>query len=439
MKKYIDNNSLSNYKFNINGLRAIIFIGVVSSLASIGFLVIGGQLSVGFKIFLNLIWFPFIGLGYCVSAIALGFNIYTDKHLTFKQYIYKNKLFYFYFYIAAFIIILIFVITLVILQNKNDKLLELGITALKEIEKDQVIGWGTDPYKWYGYIFLYTLFPTQNYNIIGTSFIVSLFWFNLFGFLIINFLNKSGFAANTLLIVTLISYCFFTHISSLIANEFPTIGMDNPWLSKIHRYSSFINTISLFYFGLYMRKYMRIWKFKFSVLMLSILTAIAIVAQTILDFKTNRINKYNFALASGYASPLIFLLSWLWINSCVGFNLESKTTKNKFINSFNKFSKHIGFCYPLWFQLAGWTSRFIYGYLILHIIFGIDVEPAWYPLTLLRFATNQDTNNILFSFLIIFNVIVIPFMYYLPAKYLLKALNKIDTYIQNKRKNKISL
>lgn len=55
MTKYIENNALSTYTFNPKGLKAIIFIGVFSSLISIGFLVIGGDVSLGFKVFFNFI------------------------------------------------------------------------------------------------------------------------------------------------------------------------------------------------------------------------------------------------------------------------------------------------------------------------------------------------------------------------------------------------
>ncbi|WP_027121849.1 hypothetical protein [[Mycoplasma] imitans] len=435
MTKYIENNALSTYKFNPRGLKAIIFIGVFSSLVSIGFLMIGGDVSPGFKVFFNFIWYPFVGLGYCISAIAIGFDVYTHKHLTFKQYIYKNRFFYFCFYTCAIISIIIFIITLTILRNRNDNLVQLGILANKN---DPLLGWGTNPKNWYGFVFLYTLLPLANYNVIGTTFVVTLFWFNLFGFLIINFLNKFGFFWNTLLIVILVTYCFFTHICLSIATENEAVGKANPWLFEVFRYSGIINTMTLFYFGLYMRKYIRIWKFKFSLITLGVLTLSAIVIQTVLDFTYYKKIVFDFILANAYASPLILILSWLWLNTFLGYNTNDKRSNSKFINQFNKLTNHIGFCYPLWFQLVGWTSTFVFGYLFINIIGKVDINPSWYQSIKLSFKLSAEQNNSVFVSLIFFNLIIIPAVYYYPAKFMVFALRKIDQGIANKRESKVN-
>ncbi|QMT98377.1 hypothetical protein H3143_02640 [Mycoplasma tullyi] len=434
MTKYIENNALSTYTFNPRGLKAIIFIGVFSSLISIGFLVIGGDVSLGFKVFFNFIWYPFIGLGYCISALAIGFDVYTHKHLTFKQYIYKNRFFYFCFYTCAFLSIIIFIITLSVLRSQNSPLVDLGILANK---KDPLLGWGTNPKNWYGFVFLYTLVPLVNYNIIGTTFVATLFWFNLFGFLIINFLNKAGFFWNTFLIVILVAYCFFSHLCLSVATENTEIAHKNPWLFEVFRYSGFINTMTLFYFGLYMRKYMRIWKFKFSVTTLVVLTVAAIVAQTVLDFTYYKKITFDFVFANAYASPLILILSWLWLNTCLGYNLDNKKTKSRFIGHFNKFTHHINFCYPIWFQLAGWTSTFVFGYLFINIIAGVDINPSWYQTLKLSFKLNADQNNAIFISLMIFNMFVIPVAYYYPSKFMLYALKKIDQKVELRRNNQL--
>ncbi|ADC31235.1 hypothetical domain protein [Mycoplasmoides gallisepticum str. F] len=435
MTKYIENNELSTYTFNPRGLKAIIFIGVFSSLISIGFLVICGDVSLGFKVFFNFIWYPFIGLGYCISALAIGFDVYTHRHLTFKQYVYKNRFFYLCFYSCAVISIIVFIITLSVLRSTNSHLVELGVLANKN---DPLLGWGTNPKNWYGFVFLYTLVPLANYNVIGTTFVVTLFWFNLFGFLIINFLNRVGFFWNTFLIVILVTYCFFSHLSLSVATENTEIGKNNPWLFEVFRYSGIINTMTLFYFGLYMRKYMRIWKFKCSVTTLVVLIVSAIVAQTVLDFTYYKKIAFDFILANAYASPLILILSWLWLNTFLGYNLESKKTKSKFIHQFNRFTNHIGFCYPIWFQLVGWTSTFIFGYLFINIIAKVDINPSWYQGLRLSFKLNADQNNAIFISLMFFNMFVVPVAYYYPAKFMVYLLNKIDHKIRTKRKNKLN-
>ncbi|QZX48966.1 hypothetical protein [Mycoplasma sp. E35C] len=434
MNKYLDNDSISSYKYNPRGLKTIAFIGVISSLISIGFLVIGGEFSPGFKTFMNFIWYPFVGLGYCVSGIALGFNYYNNKHQSFKSWVYGHRRFFFYFYIIAFFVIITFLISLAILQKNNHNLVKLGILINT---KHPDLGWTNNPNNWYGFIFLYTLIPLQNFNIIGTTFIVSLFWFNIFGFLLVNFLNKYGFKWNTLLLVILVMYCFFTHISDEIAKHNAWIKTNQPWMSEIKRFSAFINTVTLFYFGLYMRKYMRIWKFKYSVSLLTIITITFIIVQTILDFVWYKKFNLNFVLASGIASPGTILLSWLWVNSCVGFNLTNNKTQNRFINFSNNFINHVSaFSYPFWFQMAGISGRFIYGYLIINLLVGIPVKEAWYPRILLVFETKPYQNDYIFSFLIIFMMIIVPFIYYWLAKYLNILMLKIDNLVARKTNSK---
>ncbi|QZX48968.1 hypothetical protein [Mycoplasma sp. E35C] len=437
MKKYLDNDSITNYKFNPRGLNAIVFIGVIGSLISIGFLVINGDVSPGFKMFMNIIWYPLVGVGYCISAFGIGFSFYSNKKQRFKQYVYNNKRFFFYFYTCAVIVIIIFLITLGILQKNNDNLIQLGILANKIDPKH---GWTDNPNNWYGFIFLYILIPTQNYNILGTAFIVSLFWFSLFGYLINNFLNKYGFAINTTIIVILLAFVFFNHISFEIANSNPELANKNTWLRNVFLYSQFPNTIILFYIGMYIRRYVRIWKFKPSVIWLSILTIAGIVGQILMDYLYyKQFSLYNFNLANGVASPLIVVLSWLWLNAFLSYNLDDKQTNNKFIHCCNKLNDHLIMAYSFWFILVGWSARFIYGYLFVHIFANVPVNVAWYPRSMLTFKTTAQQNDYIFSFLIIFVVIVVPLVYYWPAKYLSILLDKIDRWRINKKQAKVNV
>lgn len=117
---------------------------------------------------------------------------------------------------------------------------------------------------------------------------------------------------------------------------------------------------------------------------------------------------------------------------------REQKTKSKFIHQFNRFTNHIGFCYPIWFQLVGWTSTFIFGYLFINIIAKVDINPSWYQGLRLSFKLNADQNNAIFISLMFFNMFVVPVAYYYPAKFMVYLLNKIDHKIRTKRKNKLN-
>lgn len=350
----------------------------LSSIISIVLLQFVPNYSESFKIFLNLFWYPSVNIGLTTSGFIIGYDFYTKYHISWKNWIKNFKEYYLSYYFYAFLIIIVGLISFAIIQNTGN--LELyksqnSNNLLYEIN----YGWSNNSNNWYGFIFLYSLIPTQNFYILGTTFVVTFFFFILLAPFIFNFMNKIKYSNCTIFVFALgFISCFLSTWSSLF-NSIPQFRNNLPWFQNVNMFTNWIQISFLFIFGFYIRKYTKIipWKIALTIFIILVISFFSI--ETTLDFvlkdlgkNINLPNNFNvFYLGAGICTIPIIILSYLFLNICAQY--KSYKMPSSFVNKMNVFNEKNQKYIPDQFMLVGISTRMIYGILFLKIILNQDV------------------------------------------------------------------
>ena len=380
---WCDSYSNSHKHPNIVALNFSRLYLLLVSVISIVLLQFTPHYSESFKIFLNFIWFPGVNLGLTASGFILGYDFYTEYHISWKKWMREKLSFYITYYFYAICVIIVGVISLAIMQNTN---FELSIYNAPLVNNNFLstinYGWTTNPNAWYGFIALYSLIPLSNFYIIGTLFVVTLFFFLIFAPFIFNFMNKISFSWCTTFftIFTLIA-CFLSTWSDVFAVN-PNFRESFSQYTYVNLFTNWFLIFYLFIAGFYIRKYTKIIPWKIALLIFLSLSLIYFSVETGLDFLfqnlkgSNQIsNEFNvFYLGTGICSLPNLVMSYLFLNIFATYRSRKKLTyKAKKLILFAETSqKHISDQ----FILIGVCSRFFLGIILFKVLLNYDISSA---------------------------------------------------------------
>ncbi len=241
-------------------------------------------------------------------------------------------------------------------------------------------GWTADANNWYGFIFLYTLVPTQNFYVLGTIFVVTFFYFMIFAPFVFNFMNRISFGSCTAFVCALgLVACFLSTWSDVFFAD-PNLQAMHPWFGNVTLFTNWFLLSFMFVFGFYMRKYTKVIPWRIALAMFGGFCALLFAAETAMDYayaslgsEVGMANGFNaYYLGGGICSLPILLLSYLFINVCASYC--SAKTPRPFVAAMNSFNESHQKYIPEQFIMVGIASRMIYGVLFLKVILGLDVR-----------------------------------------------------------------
>ncbi|WP_033159889.1 hypothetical protein [Mycoplasmoides alvi] len=423
-----DRYSCTHKKPNPIGLNFARMYLLFVSVVSIVLLQFTPNYSASFKIFLNFIWYPGLSIGLTASGFILGYDFYTDKHIFWKEWMKKQIPFYFSYYFYATLTIIIGVLTFLIIQNTH-----LNLSTYIAPKNDNNFlsqinyGWTDNISNWYGFLILYTLIPMQNFYILGTIFVVTLFFFLFFAPFIFNFLNKISFSSCTTLIVifTLIACFLSTWSDVFVAN--PKFREDIPEYSYINLFTNWFLIFYLFLAGFYIRKYTKVIPWKIALIIFVIFSLICFSLETWLDFWyynlssiNGLINGFNvFYIGANICSLPTLILSYLFLNIVSSYN--SFKTKSNFLVKINHFNEINQKFISDQFMLVGLLTRLFIGILFFKITFNLDLSVNSNQNLLVGNSINKEW----WGWLLIFVSLVVIFFVYLISNLKKEFIRKI--------------
>lgn len=346
----------------------------ITSLICIVTLQFQAYYSPGFKVFLNLIWYPGINIGLTTLAFGIGYDYFTPYKIRWKIWMRQHSNFYCSYYFYAFLIIVVGWISFGIASSSNDAFFSgtdsIGLMTNNGLANSNY-GWTNDVNLRYLFIVIYSLIPLQNFFILGTVFVVTWFFFIFFAPFIFNKMNKMNFRSNSLIIIFLLIISWFLSMWGQVFSYSGSLRGQIPWYQYMTQYSGWIIILSFFLTGFYIRKYLEIIPWKIALLAFSILALVFFGVETGLDYHFDNFN--NFYLGAGIASAPILILSFLALNIFTGFTTK-KQKKSKFVLGINQFFEYSQYYITDQFLLMGIATRMILGVLIMHYIAGVDIQ-----------------------------------------------------------------
>lgn len=337
-----------------------------------------------FKVFLNLFWYPCFNIGLTFSGIMIGFDYYTNEQIRWKEWVANHRRFYASYYFYAVIVIIVGLIALAIVQATNPEFqknhLVAPITEGNFLSQSNY-GWTDNPSNWYGFLILYSLVPTQNFYVLGTVFVATLFFFILVGPFIYNWMNRISFSACTTFVCTLLVLALFLSTWSETFFFNPYFRQDLPWFNYVNLFTNWFLIAFMFILGFYIRKYMKAIPWRIATVCFVGLSIIFFVAETTLDFTLqdfgtdlNQPNKFNtFYIGSGICSLPILLLSYLAVNVFSSYK-SSKTQVSKVFVMFDYFHEHSLKLILDQFLLSGLLIRMTLGVLVYGIFLNQNIQ-----------------------------------------------------------------
>ena len=342
-KYQIKDKNVINFAISIIVLVSIIFIFI----SQISF-----QMSPAFKLFMNEIWYPILMIALPFSATNIGFKMWTDKNLTFKemwQLMMRRSFFSYYFY--AIIIATIGLISIAIVKSTGN---------LQNINSG-----------WYATYFFASFTPLQNFSGTGTIFTISMFWFTLMFPFILRFFNKLNHFSAFIFVSFLALWCMFLGIWNDLFQSLPHWSNSFKNWHQVTQYSQFIVIFSFLFAGMYIKKYIENIDIKISSSLWMFIVLSSIVTETCLNV---HFDKYQFIIAKNVGGPIGYLCTIFSFLTLTNVKISEKLNDKKWFKKVDKANLFMTLIVGDIFTTIMVFNHYFEGYIVCHFILNLDVQ-----------------------------------------------------------------